>query len=147
MTEYFTITRTLSAPRDLVFDVLTLPEHFAVWFGTAVVDVPQESLQMQVWPGGEFRAVMHLPEGGVINWSGAYLAVDAPAHFAMTLSDQPDRDAGPPVLFDLDEAGQTTTLTIRQDRSHFTTEQVSATAAGYNAFVDDIDEILQSLQS
>jgi uncharacterized protein YndB with AHSA1/START domain len=30
MTEYFSITRTISAPRELVFEALTKPEHFAV---------------------------------------------------------------------------------------------------------------------
>ena len=43
MTDYFTITRTLQAPRELVFEAITTPEHFAVWFGTAAVDVPQDT--------------------------------------------------------------------------------------------------------
>ena len=66
MAEYFSITRTISAPRELVFDALTKPEHFAVWFGTAAVEVPQETLSMDVRPGGAVRAVMHLPDGNLI---------------------------------------------------------------------------------
>ena len=42
MADYFTITRDLAAPRELVFDAITKPEHFAVWFGTAAVEVPTE---------------------------------------------------------------------------------------------------------
>lgn len=145
MTEYFTVTRTLRAPRELVFDALTRPEHFAVWFGTAAVEVPQDSLVMDVRPGGAFRAVMVLPDGNRIDWAGEYTAVEPPSHLAMTLTDQPDDDAGRPVLFDLDEVDGETILTIRQDRSDFTDEQVAATIAGYNAFLDDLERVLAGM--
>ena len=147
MTEYFTVTRTLRAPRDLVFEAITKPEHFAVWFGTAAVNVPQESLTMDVRPGGAFRAVMELPDGNRIDWAGEYKVVEPPSHLAMTLTDQPGDDAGLPVLFDLEEVDGGTLLTIRQDRSDFTDEQVAATIAGYNAFIDDIERVLATLQS
>lgn len=147
MTEYFTITRELAAPRELVFETLTRPEHFAVWFGTAAVEVPQESLTMDVRPGGDFRAVMLLPDGNQINWSGEYVAVDPPSHLAMTLSDQPGDDAGLPVLFDLEATETGTRLTIRQDRSDFSDEQVAMTIEGYTAFIDDIANVLERLQS
>ena len=146
MAEYFTITRDLAAPRELVFDAITKPEHFAVWFGTAAVDVPRESITMDVRAGGAFRAVMLLPDGNRIDWAGEYVEVDPPSHLAMTLTDQPGDDAGLPVLFDLEEAGDGTVLTIRQDRSDFTDEQVAATIAGYNSFIDDIERVLERLQ-
>lgn len=147
MAEYFTITRTLSAPRQLVFDALTKPEHFAVWFGTAAVEVPQDTLTMDVRPGGDFRAVMHLPDGNRIDWTGSYVEVDPPSHLSMTLSDQPGDDVGLPVLFDLEDVDGGTQLTIRQDRSDFSDEQVVATIAGYNAFIDDIERVLEGLQT
>ena len=147
MTEYFTITRTLRAPRELVFEAITKPEHFAVWFGTAAVTVPQESLTMDVRPGGAFRAVMELPDGNRIDWAGEYKVVEPPSHLSMTLTDQPGDDAGLPVLFDLVEVDGGTELTISQDRSDFSDEQVAATIAGYNAFVDDNEDVLESMQS
>lgn len=147
MTEYFAVTRTLAAPREIVFDALTKPEHFAVWFGTAQVDVPQETLSMDVRPGGAFRAVMHLPDGQLINWAGTYVEVDPPAHLAMTITDQPGDDAGLPVIFDLESVDGGTQLTIRQDRADFSDEQVAATIDGYNAFIDDMVEVVESLQA
>ncbi|GAA1988393.1 SRPBCC domain-containing protein [Microbacterium pumilum] len=147
MAEYFTITRTLSAPRELVFEAITKPEHFAVWFGTAAVEVPRESLTMDVRPGGDFRAAMLLPDGNRIDWSGSYVEVDPPSHLAMTLSDQPGDDTGLPVLFDLEEVDGGTQLTISQDRSDFTDAQVAATIAGYNAFIDDIERVVAGLPS
>lgn len=142
MSEYFTVTRTLRAPRELVFEAITKPEHFAVWFGTAEVEVPQESLTMDVRPGGAFRAVMVLPDGNRINWAGEYKTVEPPSHLAMTLTDQPGDDAGLPVLFDLEEVDEGTRLTISQERSDFTDEQVAATIAGYNAFVDSMEAVV-----
>jgi uncharacterized protein YndB with AHSA1/START domain len=145
MTEHFSVTRTISAPRELVFDALTKPEHFAVWFGTAAVAVPPETLSMDVRPGGAFRAVMHLPDGNLIHWSGTYIEVDPPSHVAMTLTDQPGDDTGLPVLFDLETVDGGTQLTVRQDRSDFSDEQVAATIAGYNAFIDDIEKVVADL--
>jgi len=145
MTEYFTVTRTLAAPREIVFDALTKPEHFAVWFGTAEVEVPQDTLSMDVRPGGAFRAVMHLPDGNLINWAGTYIEVDRPARVAMTLTDQPGDDAGLPVIFDLEAVDGGTQLTVRQDRSDFSDEQVAATIAGYNAFIDDLEKIVAGI--
>jgi uncharacterized protein YndB with AHSA1/START domain len=142
MPDYFTVTRTISAPRELVFEALTKPEHFAVWFGTADVEVPQDTLSMDVRPGGAFRAVMHLPDGTLIHWAGTYVEVEPPAHVAMTLSDQPGDDAGLPVIFDLETVDGGTRLTVRQDRSDFSDEQVAATIAGYNAFIDDIEDVV-----
>ena len=96
---------------------------------------------MDVRPGGAFRAVMQLPDGNRIDWAGTYVEVEPPSHLAMTLTDQPGDDAGLPVLFDLEEVDGGTQLTIRQDRSDFTDEQVAATIAGYNAFIDDIERV------
>ena len=147
MADYFTITRTLRAPRELVFEAITRPEHFAVWFGTAEVEVPQDTLTMDVRPGGAFRAVMHLPDGNRIDWAGSYVTVEPPARLAMTLTDQPGDDLGLPVLFDLEEVDGGTQLTIRQDRADFSDEQVEATIAGYNAFIDDIERVVEKLQA
>ena len=146
MADYFSVTRTIPAPRELVFEALAKPEHFAVWFGTAEVDVPQDRLSMDVRPGGSFRAVMHLPDGNLIHWAGTYVEVHPPSHVAMTLTDQPGDDAGLPVVFDLKAVDGGTELTVRQDRADFSDEQVAATIAGYNAFIDDIEKVVAGMR-
>jgi uncharacterized protein YndB with AHSA1/START domain len=90
---------------------------------------------------------MHLPDGNRIDWAGSYVTVEPPAHLAMTLTDQPGDDLGLPVLFDLEEVDGGTQLTIRQDRADFSDEQVEATIAGYNAFIDDIERVVEKLQT
>ena len=55
------ITRLLNAPRELVWDVFTIPEHIKNWWGpngfTNTID------KMDVKPGGEWEFVMHGPDG------------------------------------------------------------------------------------
>ena len=148
MAEYFTITRTLRAPRELVFEALTKPEHFAVWFGTAAVEVPQDTPH-------DGRAPRRRPSAPSCSCPTATASTGRartsrsirPSHLAMTLTDQPGDDTGLPVLFDLEEVDGGTQLTIRQDRSDFSDEQVEATIAGYNAFIDDIERVLEGLQT
>lgn len=146
MPEYFTVVRVLPASPELVWDVLTQPELFAVWFGTSSVEVPPDSLELDVREGGRMRAVMVLPDGNRIHWAGEYVQVDPPSHLAMTLTDNPQEYAGLPVLFDLDDTGDGTRLTISQLRGDFPQAQVDATIAGYNAFVDDMAELLDAMQ-
>src|SRR5689334_7188335 len=53
--------RVLNAPRELVFDVFTKPEHLAKWWG------PDGFLttvhEMNVKAGGTWRLTMHGPDG------------------------------------------------------------------------------------
>ena len=55
------ITRILNAPRELVWEVWTNPEHIAKWWGpngfTNTID------KMEVKPGGEWTFVMRGPDG------------------------------------------------------------------------------------
>jgi uncharacterized protein YndB with AHSA1/START domain len=54
-------TRVLGAPRELVFKVWTDPEHVARWWGPRGFTTTTRS--MDVRPGGEWRFVMHGPDG------------------------------------------------------------------------------------
>lgn len=69
-------TRTVKAPRQLVWDVWTKAEHLANWFspnGFAVQGVESDPR-----PGGIFKLIM-VPKGGGGFWSvGRYLEVDPP---------------------------------------------------------------------
>jgi uncharacterized protein YndB with AHSA1/START domain len=47
----------LKAPRDLVWEVWTDPEHIKEWYGPDGFSVTNES--MQVKPGGEWKFTMH----------------------------------------------------------------------------------------
>jgi len=54
-------TRVFDAPRDLVFDAWTDPQHVAQWWGPNGFTTTTHS--MDVRPGGEWIFIMHSPDG------------------------------------------------------------------------------------
>jgi uncharacterized protein YndB with AHSA1/START domain len=137
------ITRTFAAPRERVFDAWTTPADFAAWFGTAEVDVPLETLRMDVRVGGAWSAVMRLPDGGSIDWAGEYVELDRPARLAMTMTDRPDEPAGEPLVVAFEEvAGGATRMTMTQISAEFTPEQREMTIQGWSAFFDVMEGLV-----
>jgi uncharacterized protein YndB with AHSA1/START domain len=76
------MTRVFEAPRDLVFQAYTRPEHIPHWWGprgsTTVVD------RMDVRPGGEWRFVQRGPDGGEYAFHGEYREVTPPGRLVFT---------------------------------------------------------------
>jgi uncharacterized protein YndB with AHSA1/START domain len=54
-------TRVLNAPRELVFDAWTSPEHVVHWWGPRGFTITIH--EMDVRPGGVWRFMMHGPDG------------------------------------------------------------------------------------
>jgi len=55
------LSRLYDAPRDLVFEAWTTPEHVAQWFGPN--GFTNTIHEMDVRPGGAWRFIMHGPDG------------------------------------------------------------------------------------
>jgi uncharacterized protein YndB with AHSA1/START domain len=76
----FTVTRTLEAPRERVWQVLTEPSHFEGWLpakaGTAVLDVRT---------GGSWQATVISSDGDEIALTGRYDEVSEPDRIVMTV--------------------------------------------------------------
>jgi uncharacterized protein YndB with AHSA1/START domain len=76
----FTVTRTLTAPRDRVWQVLTQAEYFEGWLpakpGTAVLDVRT---------GGSWRATVVSSAAEEIALTGRYDEVHEPDRLVMTV--------------------------------------------------------------
>jgi uncharacterized protein YndB with AHSA1/START domain len=146
MTDGFTVTRIIKAPRELVWDAWTLPEHFSKWFGTEAVEVPLDSLVMDVRAGGALKAVMLLPDGNRIDWFGEYKFVDKPSRIEYWLSDGPPIEGLDPVVTTFTEVEGGTEVTLFQPRYGFTDEQMEATVAGYNQFFDALEKVVASIK-
>jgi len=142
MADGIVVTRTFAAPRERVFAAWTAPEQFAVWFGTAAIDVPLESVEMDVRVGGTWKADMHLPEGHVIHWIGEYTVIDPPERLVMTITDNPDNPTREPVSVVFDEIDGATVMTMSQEGAGFSEAQLEQTIIGYNAFFDDMEKLL-----
>ncbi len=145
MTDTFTITRTLAAPPELVWDAWTKPEHFAVWFGSEAVEVPLDTVTLDVRVGGTLAAVMLIPDGTRIDWTGEYTEVDRPNRLGFTLSDDPSRPAGIPIVATFTAVDGGTEVSIVQDRGDFDDAQVQATIDGYNQFFDSMERVVATM--
>jgi uncharacterized protein YndB with AHSA1/START domain len=142
MTDGLSITRTFAAPPELVYAAWTKPEHFSVWFGTEDVDVPLDTLSVDVRVGGKWNAVMHLPDGNTIHWVGEYTEVNPPNRLAFTMTDEPAQPAGEPITVDLAAVDGGTEMTLKQPRAGLTDEQLEQTVIGYNGFFDAMAKLL-----
>lgn len=84
--------RVVAAPRDLVFGVFTDPVHIGEWWGpngfTSTVE------KMDVRPGGDWRFVMHGPDGTDYPNHVRYVDVHAPER--LVLDQGVDLDTGAP---------------------------------------------------
>jgi len=144
-----TINRAFAAPRERVFAAWTTPELFSVWFGTDAVDVPLETLNMDVRVGGSWSAVMHLPDGNMIHWVGEYLEVAPPSRLVLTITDNPADSARGTITVELTQpAGATgpamTEMTMTQTGTGLTDAQLAQTRIGYNGFFDVMEELLEA---
>jgi uncharacterized protein YndB with AHSA1/START domain len=142
VTDGLTITRTFAASRELVYAAWTQPEHFSVWFGTEAVDVPLDTLSMDVRVGGGWNAVMHLPDGSTIQWAGEYTEVTPPERLAFTMSDDPSNLSREPVTVVFAEVDGGTEMTLTQTGGNLTAEQYAQTVIGYNGFFDAMEKLL-----
>ena len=137
-----TITRTIAAPPERVFAAWTKPEQFAVWFGGAAVDVPPETVSMDVRVGGLWTAEMRVPDGSTVQWHGRYTEVDPPRLLAFTMDDDPSTDTVEPIVVTFAPAESGTEMRLTQPRDDLTNDQLALTLLGYNEFFDAMDLLL-----
>jgi len=76
------ITRTFDAPRQLVFQAYTNPDHIARWWGPAYLTTLVEKMDVQ--PGGLWRYVQTDPEGNEFAFHGVYHAITSPESLVLT---------------------------------------------------------------
>ncbi|MBF2047013.1 MAG: SRPBCC domain-containing protein [Elainella sp. C42_A2020_010] len=110
-----TITRIFDAPRSLVFQVWTQPEHFARWLGPK--DFTTTFCQMDVRLGGTYRACIQSPEGTNHWMQGIYQEIVEPERLVFTFAWEDEQ--GKPkhqtlVTVTLTEQGRKTLMTFHQ---------------------------------
>lgn len=66
-------TRVFDAPRELVYRMWTEPAHLTKWWGPTGFSLTME--EMDVRPGGQWRFVMHGPDGRDYSNHSVYLEV------------------------------------------------------------------------
>jgi uncharacterized protein YndB with AHSA1/START domain len=111
-----TTHRTVDAPRDLVFDVLTDPKHIKRWMGPAALEMVSGESDLRV--GGKYRYVYRAPNGQEFAFSGVYKEIKRPEKAVRTYLFEPFPDAEAIETMTLEErAGKTTITTFTQHKN------------------------------
>ncbi|MES1204420.1 MAG: SRPBCC family protein [Pseudomonadota bacterium] len=108
------LTRLFDAPRELVFEAMTKPEHVKQWWGRLGdgYSVPECTIDLRV--GGAWRFVNRHPHGEVVFY-GEYQEIAPPSRLVFTeiFADFPDTVSVVTTVF-TEENGQTRmTATVR----------------------------------
>jgi uncharacterized protein YndB with AHSA1/START domain len=103
-------TRKFDAPLDLVFDVLTKPEHVRNWFAPFSDQVTECSIDLRV--GGDYHIVFVTPDGAECSFRGTYLEVERPTRIVDTWLFEGWPDAWADETVELSETDGVTTLTM-----------------------------------
>ncbi|HRH38624.1 MAG TPA: SRPBCC domain-containing protein [Flavobacteriales bacterium] len=83
LTRPLTITRTIDAPRELVFACWTETEHLARW-GGAPADMTAEVEIKEIRTGGRYRVHLRHTNGDSFTVQGKYLEVIKPERLVFT---------------------------------------------------------------
>jgi uncharacterized protein YndB with AHSA1/START domain len=145
------ITRKFDAPAELLFDVLTKPEHVSVWFtdGDEVLEICEIDLRV----GGEYRYVGVFDDGVKCSFHGTFLEVERPVRTVETwvFDGRPDVEAVETV--ELHEQDGVTTMTVllafkdqsSRDSTTWTAEDGVHAADGMQGSYDNLEDLLAAL--
>ncbi|GAA3811367.1 SRPBCC domain-containing protein [Streptomyces phyllanthi] len=93
----YTLTRALDAPAVKVWRAWTTAEQYAQWAGAAA-----GSVEMDVRPGGAWKATMVTPDGGQFPLTGSYLEVAENSRLVVGM-DVPGKPEPAVMTMELDE--------------------------------------------
>jgi uncharacterized protein YndB with AHSA1/START domain len=140
-------TRKFDAPAELVYDVLTKPEHVKHWFAPFEDKMTVCKIDLRV--GGDYHIVFVTPEGQECSFRGTYLELERPSRIVDTWWFEgwgPDTDAVETV--ELSEEDGVTTLTMNMSfrnahgRSHMTMTGPDGQGDSFNKMEDYLRSLL-----
>jgi uncharacterized protein YndB with AHSA1/START domain len=145
------ISRTLDAPRELVFAAFTDPRHLSQFWGPRFTRVSDCAVDLRV--GGAFRIEMQGPDGTVYPCTGTYREIVPPerlVYAATTADDNPCGGGLPPrslvTITFVAVRGKTHLTIVAQLRS--ADDRAAAMAGGYSeGWNDSLDRLAELLAS
>jgi uncharacterized protein YndB with AHSA1/START domain len=140
-----TIRRQVNAPRPLVWDCFTKPEHLRRWRGPK--DVEMVVCEVDVRPGGAWRVLYRRPSGDEFGFHGEYREVVAPERYVRTFI-MGANEAVETVVFS--EAGTNKTLITTRTVYQTTAIRDGFVQAGRGAGTDPyvrLDELIATLET
>jgi len=105
------MTRLFNAPRGLVFEAMTQPEHVKQWWGRLGEGYSVPVCEIDLRPGGGWRFVNKHPKGEAA-FHGEYREIVAPIRVVFTEIFEQFPDTVSVVTAELSEEGGKTRLTV-----------------------------------
>ena len=105
------MTRLFDAPRHLVFEAMSKPEHIKEWWGRLGDGYSVPVCEVDLRPGGKWRFSNRTPKGELATFYGVYREVAPPGRVVFTEIFEPFPDAESVVTAVLTEENGQTRLT------------------------------------
>jgi uncharacterized protein YndB with AHSA1/START domain len=105
------MTRLFDAPRQLVFDAMTKPEHVKRWWGRLGEGYSVPVCEIDLRVGGKWRFVNRHP-GGEAAFKGEYREIAPPGRLVFTETMEPHPEPGSVVTATFTEENGKTRLTV-----------------------------------
>ncbi|WP_437499827.1 SRPBCC family protein [Sorangium sp. So ce1099] len=142
------MTRLFNAPRQLVFDVMTKPEHVKRWWGCLSEGYSVPVCEIDLRPGGKWRFVNRHPQGEAA-FHGEYKEITPPSRLVFTeiFEDYPDSVSVVTTVL-TDEGGKTRMVATVRYPSLEVRDIVMGTgmAEGAGLSYDRLEELVAKLQ-
>jgi uncharacterized protein YndB with AHSA1/START domain len=142
------MTRLFDAPRDLVWEAMSKPEHIRRWWGALGDGYSVPVCEVDLRPGGAWRFVNRHPRGEA-EFYGVYREIAPPERVVFTEIYAPFPDSGSVVTALLTEEGGKTRLTVTSEYpSRDVRDMVLKTGMEKGAAIsyDQLEEIAGELQ-
>src|SRR5262245_18615666 len=81
------ISRWFNAPRELLFEAITRPEHVRNWYGCDAMTMVVCEIDLRV--GGKWRYVLRMPDGAEHGFHGEYREITPPSRLVSTENYEP----------------------------------------------------------
>ncbi|NJR61977.1 MAG: hypothetical protein HC769_26000 [Cyanobacteria bacterium CRU_2_1] len=142
------VTRTFNAPRRLVFEAWTQPEHVKRWFGAyGNMEVPVCEIDLRV--GGNWRYVLRDPSNGTeYGFSGEYREIVPPERLVVTERYEPVPGSDHVNTLTLTERDGKTMLHVHilyQSVEHRDGHLQSGMETGMRETLDRLEELLNAM--
>lgn len=138
--------RSFKAPRRLVYQAFTRPEHLRRWWGPRELELVVCEIDLRV--GGAYRFVQRAPDGQEFAFRGVYRELRPPERIVSTFVFElmPDHEAVTTVV--LEEANGVTTLTstVVHDSVEARDAHFAAMEPGATDTYDRLAELLASME-
>lgn len=142
------MTRLFDAPRQLVFEAMTRPEHVRQWWGRLGEGYSVPVCEIDLRPGGKWRFVNRHPQGDAVFY-GEYREIAPPSRLVFTEIYEPFPDSVSVVTSEfLDEGGKTRLIVTAEYPSLEVRDMVaqSGMAGGASTSYDRLEDLLITLQ-